>query len=251
VATVENGIVTGRGTGNATITVKTTDGGIEDECAVTVQEGVLLNTVIWAECNVGAPGQFASSPEEMGMLYKWGGKVGWSSADPLRSSAGATTWDASSTDGSTPWPTADDPCPDGWRIPTLDEIVWLTFYDPSGQGKTDNGEVKWEPAEVNGVLGIRFSDMDIAEASIFLPVDGYRIGSNGVLSGKSNIAELSGMTMYWASDVVAGSGAEAEGHRLYLSRAKNGDGTPKMIVEPMAITKRSFAFGIRCVKKSN
>ena len=249
VATVAGGVVTGRGTGNATITVRTVLGGLKDECTVTMQDGVMLNTVVWAERNVGLPGQFSAAPSDVGMFYKWGQKVGWSNSDPLRDSNGGTVWDTSSVDGTTPWPVADDPCPAGWRIPTLDEVVWLTFYRPEDQNRTDNGAVKWEVAEMDGVLGVRFTNMEVPEASIFMPTDGYRVGvSNGAIASKSDAAAMAGATMYWASDAVQGSGTE--GHRLYLSRAKNQDGSARMTVEPMAITRRSFAFGVRCVKKN-
>jgi len=55
------------------------------------QDGVLINGVMWATCNVDSPGTFASQPYE-GMFYQWSRKIGWSSTNPMVSSDGGTAW---------------------------------------------------------------------------------------------------------------------------------------------------------------
>ena len=56
-------------------------------------EGVVINGIRWATCNVGSSGAFVSSPEIYGELYTWGDAPG--------------------------------ACPAGWRLPTYAELVSL------------------------------------------------------------------------------------------------------------------------------
>jgi uncharacterized protein (TIGR02145 family) len=135
--------------------------------------GVLINGVVWACCNVDTPGTFASHPSASGMLYQWNRCVGWSSTDPLVNHEGGTTWDDSVPTGDT-W--EEDPCPKGWRLPTIEEFQTLI----------DAGSI-W--TSKNGVIGRRFGD---ADNSIFLPAAGFRLTANGPIS-------IEGQGYYWSS----------------------------------------------------
>ena len=121
--------------------------------------GVLINGVCWAEYNVDEPGTFANPGKPYGMLYQWNRKKGWPAITP-DSVAG---WDSSLEPGDT-WEPANDPCPAGWRMPTVDEIETLldetkvTFTNFSGQDK---------------VLGVRYTDIATGNM-LFLPITGWR-----------------------------------------------------------------------------
>jgi len=177
VATVSNnGLVTALAVGNATITATTEQNNKTASCNVTVKEGifsddingVVINGVRWATRNVDAPGVFASKPESLGMFYQWNRKVGWSATDPIINSNGGTTWDPSTSTGTT-WEKANDPSPSGWRVPTNDEIGRLIDFE----------KVTYQWTTKNGVLGERFSDKTNGNA-IFLPA-GWR-GFGGELN---------------------------------------------------------------------
>ncbi|MDE5610993.1 MAG: hypothetical protein K2I90_03130, partial [Odoribacter sp.] len=84
--------------------------------------GVLINGVCWAERNVGEPGRFATPANPVGMYYQWNRRKGWSATGSF------SGWD-SSPDPSDTWETANDPCPVGWRIPTVEEVNSLTNID--------------------------------------------------------------------------------------------------------------------------
>ena len=64
-----------------------------------------------------------------------------------------------------PVKSANDPCPCGWRVPTLIELESL-------------GSVTNEWSNLNGVDGYLFGD---GEPKLFLPAAGYRDASNGSL----------------------------------------------------------------------
>ena len=138
IATVVDGVVTLISAGTCTITVTTDDGGETATCALTV-EGVLINGILWATRNVDAPGTFAANPEDPGMLYQWNRNIGWSATDPLTSSPAGESWD-STNDTGTEWTAANDPCPDGWQVPTkaqLDALVTADLgWDATKKGRT-------------------------------------------------------------------------------------------------------------------
>ena len=81
-------------------------------------KGVLYNGVCWAKSNVDKPGTFADAPLAYGMLYQWNSKKGWLVTDDIPGggiiSSSGNAWEA-----------VNDPCPVGWRIPTLEEAKTL------------------------------------------------------------------------------------------------------------------------------
>jgi len=135
----------------------------------TTNVGVVINGVRWATSNVDVPGTFAENPEDAGMFYQWNRKVGWSSALPMINSNGETTWDNSWPSGDS-WEKANDPCPEGWRVPTFHEVLSLLNYD----------KVSNERTTLNGVNGRKFTDRTTGN-TLFLPAAGYRTGNAGTL----------------------------------------------------------------------
>jgi len=77
IATVINGTVTAKAAGTATITVTTLEGGFTAECVVTVvqkEQGIVINGIKWAPCNLASHGKFVENPEDYGALFQWGRK---------------------------------------------------------------------------------------------------------------------------------------------------------------------------------
>ncbi|WP_251621960.1 FISUMP domain-containing protein [Odoribacter lunatus] len=77
--------------------------------------GVLMDGVCWAKYNVDEPGHFANPANPNGMYYQWNRRKGWSATGSF------SEWD-SSPDPSDTWEAANDPCPAGWRMPTVEEV---------------------------------------------------------------------------------------------------------------------------------
>ena len=148
----------------------------------TFDEGVVINGIRWATRNVDAPGTFAESPESAGMLFQWNRKRGWSFPAILKYvnyleelerwecieelevyfEQMLAEWDSTEAEG-TRWYAENDPCPPGWRVPTLQELQFLTAVSI---WTTHNG--------VNGRL------FGTAPNQIFLPAVGspYDLDSN-------------------------------------------------------------------------
>jgi uncharacterized protein (TIGR02145 family) len=157
------------------------------EIASQEEEGVVINGIRWATRNVDYPGTFAATPESPGMLYQWNKKVGWSNTDPMINHYGGTIWDSSTLSGTT-WEEAQDPCPAGWRVPTLDEIKSLLS---TGSSLTT----------YNGVLGRLFGISQ--DVYLFMPAAGQRNQNDGSLGGV-------GYGYYWGSTKYINSAVHLE-----------------------------------------
>ena len=140
--------------------------------------GVVINGVRWASRNVGNPGTFVARPESAGAFYQWNRRKAWSATEKW-----VDNWDDTNV-ASSAWEISNDPCPAGWRVPSVDDINKLL----------DNKRVNNELATVNGVEGRIFSDK-VSGETVFMPVQGYRIDNSGSLYG----TETNGY--YWSSSV--------------------------------------------------
>ena len=115
------------------------------------ETGVVINGVMWATRNVDSVGIFAENSGSLGMSYQWNRKK------PCYVKGKVTDWDAIAT-----WEAVNDPCPDGWRVPTRTEIGKLL--------DTTKVEYKWTTE--SGVKGGRFADKPQARAFFYqLPID--------------------------------------------------------------------------------
>ena len=131
----------------------------------TTDPGVVINGVRWATRNVGFPGTFVERREEPGMFYRWNSSTGWSVFEPLRSSTGRNVWNPHwNGDGASAWEAINNPCPSGWRVPTLEELGKLL-----NAGHRDR--------TVSRARGLQLGK---GRNSIFLPAAGYREADNGM-----------------------------------------------------------------------
>jgi len=144
----------------------------------TYSESVVINGIHWSTRNVNMPGKFAAKPEDVGMLYQWNRKIGWSCTDPIVNSNGGTEWDSSEASGNN-WSLENSPCPSGWRVPTTEELESLASVTSS-----------W--GNLNGVSGRFFGN---GENVLFLPAAGYRYFAYGYLY------DVGSCGTYWSSNM--------------------------------------------------
>ena len=151
---------------------------IEQTDAITKEDGVVINGVRWATRNVDAPGTFAQNPEDAGMFFQWNRRKGWNATDEE-----VEGWDSSISEG-TKWYAENDPCPDGWRVPTYDELRSLVSLAYTSIFLTTK----------NGIDGLLFGN---APNQIFLPAVGFRSPfHNGALRSTGRSAR------FWSNTAV-------------------------------------------------
>lgn len=150
-------------------------------------QGVEINGVVWATCNLDAPGTFAEKSTDQGMFYQWNKNVGWSVSGPLKTIDGSTSWDTVAFPKEiVVWSPENDPCPEGWRVPTPEEIEMLC----------DTKKVaNWI---IHSPRGCNFSDRE-NENMIFFPVCGYRSFTDGQLQKANQYG------CYWSDSAKEGT----------------------------------------------
>ena len=121
--------------------------------------GVLINGVVWSPYNVGATGKFVANPEDFGLYYQWNRKV---TTDFVLSADYKPCYSPST------WLPSNNPCPKGWRVPTLDELNRLL----------DSAKVTSEWITEKGINGYRFTEKSSGN-NIFLPAAGFISCYNG------------------------------------------------------------------------
>jgi len=182
--------------------------------------GLLLKDVCWAYTNVTQPRTFAPKPDMYTELYQWNRLTAYSAADPL-----TPAWN--SPDNTSIW--VINPCPAGWRLPTVEEYQALHAAGTSWAAAYAKG---------NDVAG-RFYGPSHASCSfiaggsmagcIFMPAGGNRSDSNGSLNNQGNYGD------YWSSSQVNTN----NGYHLYFSFSESlaTGNNPK-----------GYGFTIRCVQ---
>ena len=185
----------------------------------TVYTGVLINGIHWAEYNVDDFGTFAATPESSGMLYQWNRKIAWlaTGSSPVSSPAGEVWKNDNMGVVGDIWETHNDPCPEGWRVPTRAEQAKLL----------DNTNVDREWIGT-GVKGFKFTDKT-SGVSIFFPAVGYRnANSNGSLTLEGSLG-------------LYGSGSSDANNSMWFFMHNNGTAshTPNY---------RANGASIRCIR---
>jgi uncharacterized protein (TIGR02145 family) len=203
-----------------------------------IEQGVVINGVCWATRNVNAPCSFTTYPESAGMFYQFNSKVGWSSVNPVVNSNGGKQWgDDSIMDNimwGEKWLADNDPSPDGWRVPTSEELKSLL----------DTLKVSNKWVTQNSTHGITFTDKTTGN-SIFLPANGARNNEDGVLFG---FGDLGG---YWSSVTTTDNSEYADVLQFFAEWTSDaefakqfGENNPSC-----SNNKRDMGFSIRCVKQ--
>lgn len=155
-------------------------------------EGVVINGVKWATCNVDSVGKFAANEYAAGMMYQWNTKVGWAAVGnigTITATDGSTTWNTQWNGGEQStlpykWETANDPSPAGWRVPNKSEIDKLL----------DKSKVSYQEVYNNDYTYWYHEFTDIATGKkLILSHHGYRD------NGWGGIVEYPGIARYWTT----------------------------------------------------
>ena len=160
-----------------------------------IPPSVTFGSYTWSTKNVDAPGTFTTNAWDLGMLYQWNVKVGWSTSEPRTSSPAGKTWLGPSLASS--WDmTNNNPCPTGWRVPTNTALAALkntasVWIDACAAVNIGFGPV---PGQIFGTNAIPANSAAFKPSSmLFLPAAGNRIGATGALNSVGKYG------YYWSS----------------------------------------------------
>lgn len=111
------------------------------------EDEVLINGLIWSTKNVDEPGTFVEEIDDVGMLYQFNRKVGYPFEKSVPEFASAySSYVPSEADWiADAWTDDNDPCPEGWRVPTGQEVV-----DLMGDSQANLKAIWVEPSDNNG-----------------------------------------------------------------------------------------------------
>lgn len=152
--------------------------------------GTKIGDLVWANANVGEPDTFCETSQGLGKLYQWNTKNGFESFTIQNT---ADTGANGQVDKLTPgfvggqaaagsqiWLEENNPCPDGWRVPTQDELKALVGDDGSGNYKFFIDYWKLKGTSVSGVfcgLDRATIEADVTLSNpcgtIYIPIAGY------------------------------------------------------------------------------
>ena len=173
-------------------------------------DGVKINGVVWAKYNVDSPGFFAPNPGSPGRFYQWNRKIGWPAT-------GSVSWDT--TNPPAAWNSDNDPCPDGWSVPTILELERLC----------DGTKVLFTKQTQDGYDGMLFTDI-ASNNSIFLPPAG----------GRNNMGvpiDINQIGNYWSNTAKPDNNASVLGFSMPDNTVRTSQNLTTM------------GLSIRCVKK--
>lgn len=143
-------------------------------------EGVEINGVIWATRNVGeVAGTFANNIEDLGGYYQWNRNKPWK----YKTDSDVIQEENNFTPSGTKWTKANDPSPEGWRVPSFDEMASLL----------DDNRVSREFLIRNETPGIQFTDKKTGQ-KIFFPMYWYNLSE-----GEWSTYESFGQNSYWTN----------------------------------------------------
>jgi uncharacterized protein (TIGR02145 family) len=165
---------------------------------------VLVGNVVWAKSNLSGNNTFATNEYDYGALFLYGSST-------VYSYSGGTT--PPSGNSATTWPTANDPCPDGWHVPTETEIQAMLN---AATAKT------WTTSGL--IYGMRYT---FSGGTLFLPAAGSRYSGGADNQGSGGY--------YWSSTYYGSSYS----HCLYFNSGSTGT---------MGSTDTNHGFSVRCVR---
>ena len=222
------------------------------EAVLTVQHGYAqrIGDLVWAKANVGEPGRFVSSPDEPGLLYQYDSRTGWSNGYPT-----AEPWDGPAPEGyprgakNTPdvWAPENDPCPDGWRVPTSDEMTALV-------GKPSQIQFAWKAPSSSGFAnpGVMCGQANSVAAAatksnmagcVFVPCSGNRSWKSGVYQNPEHVT----MTTATVSPYKGNNDGNAYVYVVKIMGSDTKFALPSSPEDQWGYGELNMAYSVRCV----
>lgn len=239
------------------------EGDYIDEYGINHGQGIEIDGVVWAPVNCG----YHPTDYKYGKLYQWGRKygqgyngssykfpsdsskleveailvsleegqlpsnagkfycLGTSDSDDWTKNHNINLWNSGSEDE--PIKTEYDPCPDGWRVPTKNELGTLFMNKSEKSVNENNQDGYW-------FSGQAAYSKDVAQ--IFLPAAGYNIYYSGEGNGRTEVGS------YWSSYAYFDNAYSYKSACAFFNLTHD-------ILYTAILRQRAYGSSVRCVKE--
>jgi uncharacterized protein (TIGR02145 family) len=156
------------------------------------EEGALVYGVRWATRNVDEFGTFAATSADFGKYYRFNSLVAYSTDDPC-----TPAWSTDIPDVFSIWQPENDPCPEGWKLPTQKVFEALTESNSTWWATGSHGNPT--PGRAYGP-NTAIDMWENAGEYVFLPAAGRR-NSDGIADRQFEIGlYYSNGESYWGTN---------------------------------------------------
>ena len=205
-----------------------------------------IGDLVWAKANVAEPGMFAESPDEPGLLYQYASRTGWPNGYPDAEQSGSGPAGYPTGERNTPsvWAAENDPCPEGWRVPSAGEMTALV-------GTDSQTRFSWkEPASSGfGIPGVMCgpdkstassASMTDMSGCVFVPCSGNRSWKNGLYQNPGHV------TMTTAT-YKSSNGGNAYAYVVKIMGSDTNFALPSSPEDKWGYGELNMAYSVRCV----
>lgn len=197
---------------------------VENRDEVT-EKGVVVAGVKWATVNVETAGVFAANRNtdtgmgsvgysgDLGQFFQFNARTAFSEHYPLKATPTSGVWAAAPYDVTT-WESVNNPCPTGWRLPSVNEFG--TLFDDAKTTRHWINVRSTEAGPIGYVYGMEIVDKADALHSIFLPAAGCRAGEQALLLNGPDAYTVGANGYYWTGENCP-SGPEPVAQATYVN----------------------------------
>jgi uncharacterized protein (TIGR02145 family) len=239
------------GTGNGTITVTMTENDVTEvrsaiitltaagrdgvnpvtltvtqEAAVPAIPTVTVGGVVWAVSNLVDVGTFGATVDEIGAFFQFNSKIAWPSTGDIADLTGWTTVNQAAGD----WLAENDPCPDGFHVPTsadFNKLVNRRQVDGTSFG------VKLGYWYGDDATNVAAATVENPNGCLFFPTNhGYRNSTDAKITGQNKRDGF-----YWGS--IGATGYSPQFGSCFSWTSGNPSVSDK---------NKNFGGAVRCVK---
>ena len=172
-------------------TIKVTAGQLEAELKVYQGFGTVIGNLLWASSNVDQAETFAASPDAPGCFFQYDSNVAIPASGSIPAEIQVSWPGQADKAGIQDWSEEHDPCPDGWRVPSFDEIKSLTGFGDGNRYAVRTAEQTGfavDGAMIGQVASIasQATKADM-KGCIFMPQTGYRSCDDGSIQAPTRV----------------------------------------------------------------
>ncbi len=217
------------------------------------QEAALINGRYWMRRNLGSTVANPDAPnasatigfrDHIGNYYQWGRITARGSGSTTADQTGAhwatrqeslTAWNTG-TEAAPVKNTTNDPCPEGWRVPTRTE--WNLLIANTTQSQTDNLGTNWVASTTNYATAKVFRSLRDRNVVLTFPSGGAFTPTNN--ASPATLQSRGNTGAYWTSLSIAPESAALNAARLITNEAAATMGQGN--------NNKNFAISIRCTR---